>query len=195
MTGFDLLNKLSFEPYIVFITAYDEFAIKAFEYYAIDYLLKPYSDSRFEQAIDKVKISFENRYENGYDNKLKDLLSYILKNNKGLDKNVGKIPIRIGKKIKLVNVDEISHISASGYYAELHTMHKKYILRESLSILIQKLSEYSFVRIHRSTIVNLNFVEELIYSDYGEIDILMKGNQNFRVSKRFRQPLMEKLRL
>ena len=198
MTGFDVLNALKTEtkPLVIFVTAYDKYAIKGFDYFAFDYLLKPFRDERFFQSLEKVSNYIKNNRSNELETKLEGLLNYI-NNPKTPTKEttVQKLPIKLGNKVHFINTPNIKYIEASGYYAEIQTDEKQYLLRESLSNLIIKLNKAEFIRIHRSTIINLDYLQELVHSNYNELDVKMKDGKLFRISKSYKKELFSKLGL
>ncbi|MFI0429406.1 LytR/AlgR family response regulator transcription factor [Mariniflexile sp. HMF6888] len=188
MTGFKVLENISpdIKPIVIFITAYDEFAIKAFDYFALDYLQKPFREDRFMKSVNKAIEVIKEKHHLLFDNKIKNILDYL--NTQEEKKNfTKKIPIKIGNKILFIEVQDIIYITASGYYAEIFTENKKYLLRDSLNNLITQLNSNNFLRIHRSTIINLNYINELINSNYGEIDVKMNDNKLFRISKSYKK--------
>ena len=196
MTGFDVLNELKIKnkPLIIFITAFDEFALKGFDYFALDFLLKPFKDDRFYESIKRVKDHIRKGDFNELENKLKGLLNYIdAPDDPSNNVIIQKLTIKIGNKVLFINTGFIKYIVASGYYAEIHTDKKEYLMRESLSNLILRLNPSLFIRIHRSTIINLEFVQELVHSDYNEIDLKMQDGKLFRVSKSYKKSLYKKL--
>ncbi|WP_228853322.1 LytR/AlgR family response regulator transcription factor [Aegicerativicinus sediminis] len=196
MTGFDVLKSIDFEPKptVIFVTAYDSHAIKAFDFNAFDFLLKPFKDERFFKTIEKVRklthterdLTFEKRFEE---------LMKLHENNNQESRPSNKIPIKQGNKTILLNIQDIIYISASGYYAELITSNKKYLLRESLKNLDDVLDNEQFFRIHRSTIINLDFISEIIHSNYSEIDIKMTEGSLLHVSKSHKKDFLKKLGL
>lgn len=197
ITGFDVLEKSQPQktPLVVFITAYDEFALKAFDFFAFDYLLKPFKDERFYKTIKKLINHTKKGEIQGFNDKINELLNAV-KNPTILDNYNTikyKLPIKLGNKISFINIDEIKYITASGYYAEIHTDNKKFLLREPLAKLINQLDQNSFSRIHRSTIINIRFVKELINSNYGEMDVKMLDNTIFRISKSYKKEFSLKM--
>ncbi len=192
-TGFEVLQniKVTKTPLVIFVTAYDEFALKAFDYSAFDYLTKPFSDQRFydslQKAIDQVHLL--DRTE--YDRKINRILKY-LKNTQNPDNNHdSKLPIRTGNKTSFISKNEIKYIIASGYYVEIYTITKTHVLRFSLPEILTILNSQKFIRIHRSTIVNVDEIQEIVHSDYGEIDVKMGDNKMFRLSKSYKKFFME----
>ncbi len=193
ISGFDIIEKISpdiVKPLFVFITKHNEFAYKAFDYFAFDYIIKPYEDSRFYQTIDKIT---EYKRKEGLVNlqsSLNNILS-IVQNKETIENK--KINIKSGNKIFFLNLDVIKYISASGYYIEIFTKdNKRHLLRESLSSIIKRLNSNRFIRIHRSTIINSDFIEEIITSNYGETDVkIIDIKPTFRVSKGYKKEFQE----
>jgi len=198
MSGFDILERLKIEklPLIIFITAFNNFALKAFEVFAFDYLLKPFKDDRFYKSVYKAIDHINTDKGKSFNENVREMLSFVNKNETiPLNTNQNLLPIKLGNKTQFVKSDSIKYISASGYYAEIYTTEKKHLLRESLSNLISILDKNYFIRIHRSTIINTAYVLELINSSYGEIDIKMKDNKIFRISKSYKKEFLKKMGL
>jgi two-component system LytT family response regulator len=196
MTGFDILNQIAAadRPLVIFTTAYDEFAVKAFDFFAFDYLLKPFRDERFFQSTNKVIKSFFSNKPQGMDKKINDLLKYIENpNDDFLEVKQPKLPIKSNGKISFIDKVDIKYIIASGYYAEIYTEQKKHILRDSLNTLMNQLKSSNFIRIHRSTIVNISFIKEVISSNYGELDVKMLDEKLFRISKTYKKEFQNKM--
>jgi len=196
MTGFDVLEKITTDkkPITIFVTAYDEYALKAFDYFAFDYLLKPFKDERFYESTRNVIERIKQNDFTSFEKRINNLLKYVQNPSLKLPplyKN--KLPIKLGNKVSFININEIKYITASGYYAEIHTENKKHLLRESLTRLSIELDENNFIRIHRSTIINLKYIQELISSDYGEMDVKMKDNNLFRISKSHKKAFIKKV--
>ena len=194
MNGFEVLKnvEISPKPVVIFVTAYDNYALKAFDVEAFDFLLKPFKDERFFKTIKKV---FKTTHKEANDNFEKRMIEFFHEYSKGgIQLNsVSKIPIKQGNKTALVDPSDIIYIQASGYYAEIFANSKKYVLRESLNNLEEILDSNIFVRIHRSTIANLNFVDEIIHSDYSEIDAKMTDGKLLHISKSHKKEFLEKI--
>ncbi|XRE43926.1 hypothetical protein ACIVBQ_002130 [Tenacibaculum discolor] len=191
MTGFDIIEKITLpkKPIFIFTASSNEHAVKAFDYFAFDYLLKPLEEDRFYASIKKVidykKIEKLSSLDNILD---------LVKEKTPIEMPVKgtKINIKSGNKIIFLERNNIKYISASGYYVEIFTTdNKKYLLRESLSSIIKRLNSNFFVRIHRSTIINSNFIDEIITSNYGETDVKINDNKTFRVSKSYKKDFQE----
>ncbi len=192
-TGFDVLQKIRVNkaPLVIFVTAYDEFALKAFDYSAFDYLLKPFSDQRFHDSLKKALNQIQLMDHLEYEKKVHSILKYLETNGEA-DKNyTNKLPIRTGNKTSFIEKSDIKYVTASGYYAEIYTTGKMYVLRISLQEILLSLSSPQFIRIHRSTIVNAEEILEIIHSDYSEIDVKMSDNKMFRLSKSYKKKFME----
>lgn len=197
MTGFEVLQNIDKEtlPMIIFITAYDQFALKAFEFFALDYLQKPFKDDRFFQSTHKAIEMIRQKQATTLENNLQNLLEYVNSTSRKTSTSPKKLPIKLGNKVVFINNEDIKYVVASGYYAEIFTDSKKHLLRESLNHLMEDLDEAHFIRIHRSTILNLNYIQELIHSGFGEIDVKMNDNKLFRISKSYKKEFLIKMGL
>ena len=197
LTGFDVLQKITVKkkPLIVFVTAYDEFALKAFDFFAFDYLLKPYKDERFFKSIENILNYIQNKNNSPFEDKIDDLLNYVKNTKTPLVSYYEKLPVKLGNKVFFIDVNTIKYIVASGYYAEIYTEDKKHLLRESLSNLIESLDPAKFIRIHRSTIINSIEIGGLVNSNYGEVDVKMNDQKLFRVSKSYKKLFLKQMGL
>ena len=196
MTGFEVLEKLkiSKKTLIVFVTAYDEFALKAFDYLAFDYLLKPFKDERFYKTVNHIIEHHTQGSHKAFNERLDRLLAMIKTPQEHEQQAFSSnLPIRTGNKVHFVATSDIIYITASSYYAEIHAEHKKYVLRASLTKLLHKLDPNTFVRIHRSTIINIGYMSELIHSSFGELDVKMRDHKMFRVSKTYKKNFLNKI--
>lgn len=194
MNGFQVLQKITIspKPIVIFVTAYDNYAIKAFDVEAFDFLLKPFKDQRFYRTIDKVLKTSKAEADSNFEKRIIELFN-VYKNNSGRTNIVSKIPIKQGNKTILLNPDSIMYITASGYYAEIFVEDKKYVLRESLTNLFNVLNSNLFCRIHRSSIINLRYVKEIVHSEYSEIDARMADNKLLHISKSHRKDFFQKI--
>lgn len=196
MTGFDVLKRIDQNnmPLVIFITAFDEFALKAFDFFAFDYLLKPFKDERFYQSTNRVIELFNSNKSHVLNKKITNLLKYIENPEQDFsDVKQTKLAIKANGKISFINKEDIKYILASGYYAEIFTDQKKHVLRESLNALLEQLKSFKFQRIHRSTIINISLIKEILYSNYGEIDVKMQDEKLFRISKTYKKEFQKKM--
>lgn len=194
MNGFEVLKKveISPKPIVIFVTAYDNYALKAFDVEAVDFLLKPFKDQRFFKTINKVLETTKTEANDNFEKRMVEFFHEYSKGGLRLN-SVSKIPVKQGNKTALVDPKDILYIQASGYYAEIFVESKKYVLRESLNNLTEILDSNIFIRIHRSTIANLNYVNEIIHSDYSEIDAKMTDGKLLHVSKSHKKEFLEKI--
>ncbi|TRO66926.1 LytR/AlgR family response regulator transcription factor [Christiangramia sabulilitoris] len=194
MNGFEVLKKvdISPKPVVIFVTAYDNYALKAFDVEAFDFLLKPFKDDRFFKTISKVLNTTRNEADRNFEKRMVEFFHEYSKGGIRLN-SVSKIPVKQGNKTALVDPADILYIQASGYYAEIFANDKKYVLRESLNNLAEILDSNIFIRIHRSTIANLNYVKEIIHSDYSEIDAKMTDGELLHISKSHKKEFLEKI--
>jgi two-component system LytT family response regulator len=169
--GFELLERLGSAPAfaIVFVTAHHQFALRAFEVGALDYLLKPFDDQRFEQVLARVRARLRT---------LGDTQRFIIKNANVLD---------------VVRFGEVDWIEASDYYSTLHVGSRTHMLRRSLSDLDAVLAPHGFSRIHRSAIVNRDRIRSLAMCEDGEYEVVLHDGRRLRMSRRYRKPLLELL--
>jgi two-component system LytT family response regulator len=173
--GFDVLELLGKDlpPAVVFVTAYDQYALRAFEAGALDYLLKPFDNARFDRALERAKQR--------------------LVSSKDTPRQVERLAIKSVGQVSFVRVSEIDWIEAADYYACLHVGPKTHLLRRSMSELEQDLDPAVFSRIHRSTIVNLERVRGLKLGEYGEYEVLLENCARLRLSQRYRKQLQSRL--
>ena len=173
--GFDVLELLGKDlpPAVIFVTAYDQYALRAFEAGALDYLLKPFDNTRFGRALGRAK----ERITHGV----------------SLPRTVERLAIKSVGQVSFVRVSEIDWIEAADYYACLHVGPRTHLLRRSMSELEQELDPTVFCRIHRSTIVNLDRVQDLMLSEGGEYEVLLESGTRLRLSRRYRKPLQSRL--
>lgn len=194
LNGFEVIQAITIspKPNIIFVTAYDNYAIRAFEVDAFDFLLKPFKDQRFFKTINKVLNTSREESDKNFEKRISDLFKLFSTESKEVKTPV-RIPVKNGNKTVLINPEEILYIIASGYYVEIYTSDAKYVLRESLGKLEKTLTESNFFRIHRSTIVNLNEVKEIVHSEYSEIDARMKDGKLLHISKSHKKEFLGKL--
>ncbi|HET8804147.1 MAG TPA: LytTR family DNA-binding domain-containing protein, partial [Aequorivita sp.] len=183
MSGFEVLQKVTIspKPIVIFVTAYDNYALKAFDVDAFDFLLKPFKDERFFRTIEKVRKISTREADDNFEKRIIELFNLYKTKSKKSDA-LAKLPIKQGNKTVLIDPVNIMYITASGYYAEIFTENKKYVLRESLNTLCETLDSNKFVRIHRSSIVNLHHVKEIVHSEFSEIDARMADNFLLHIS-------------
>ena len=186
MNGFDVLDDISHDPYVIFTTAYDQYAIRAFEKNAVDYLLKPLDEERFrlavKRAVDRMKLE---------QNNVGQLLSSLKTENKtSYDSH-----IFVQKSEKLLNlpVDEIMFLEASGDYTILITKSDQFVSSSGIGKLEEILNPETFIRVHRSTIININYLKEIEKHFNGGMIVKMQNGKNFPVSRTYAKMIRKKV--
>ena len=179
LTGFDVLEHLDELPTIIFSTAYDKYALKAFEVHAVDYLLKPYTKERFDKAISKLK-----------DNSPSQIAPLANEHILSKDAFPERIIVEKGTKYVTLSTDDITYIEAYGSYSKIFDAKENYLSNRGISQLEEKLDPKKFMRIHRSMIVNLSAVREV--SKYGKSYILiLSNNKKLKVSRSYADKIKE----
>ena len=199
MNGFDVLERIDTNriPAIVFVTAFDQYALRAFEVHALDYLLKPFDDARFEKALRQAKSQIEQREINELSRKLFALLEDRDKPpepDQGKTKHLTRMMIKSASRVFFLKTDEIDWIGADDYYVKLHVGRKTHLLRETMSELETKLDPEKFLRIHRSTIVNVERIKELHPHFNGEWIILLHDGTELKLSRSRREQVQAMLK-
>jgi two-component system LytT family response regulator len=191
MTGIQLAEMLDPSIVIVFVTAYDEYAIEAFELNATDYLLKPFEDERLYGARERAQKKVLEKVETDY-GKLAELVK-LIKDGKQHNYKSRLLVKELGR-IRLIDVEQINFIAGAGNYAELHLFDGKVILhRETLTLLEEQLDPALFIRIHRSSIVRRSSVQELRPNDKGDYIVVLKSGDTLTLSRRNKSKLNELL--
>jgi len=181
MDGFEVLRALPKEnlPSVIFLTAYEQHALRAFEVHALDYLLKPVNDERFDAAIQRAR-QIE---DSGSKTQMAERVLEMLQRNSA--RYVSRFPVRIGSRIQLVLAESIEWIAAAGDYAELHSDGRGHLLRETMNSLEQKLDPRQFLRIHRSKIVRVGCIRELRSIDNREYLVKLSDGSEHRSSRSY----------
>ncbi len=189
-TGLDVLREIGPEdmPATIFVTAFDQYALTAFDVAAIDYLVKPFDDERFEQALRRAARTIELKEVGRLTDQLRTLLEGGAPSRgrpaRAADRGyIERIAVEMRGQVRVVPVAEIDYIAARGPYAELHVGRESYVIRERMQQLEERLDPAVFVRIHRSTIVRLELVETLLRGAGGDYEVKLKGGTRLDVSR------------
>lgn len=196
LSGFDVLASLRSDelPLVVFATAYDEYAVRAFEIHALDYLLKPFDDQRFEEALGHAKAALRQQQMERINKKLLHLVNDYREREEGAGDSISaRLTIRSGGRVHFVKVEDIDWIEAADYYARIHALGKGHLLREPLSSLEKRLDPHRFARVHRSAIVNLDRVREVRRLFKGSYRLILEDGTQLKVSRHRRADLETKL--
>jgi len=177
LSGIEIMETLENDsmPFVVFVTAFDEYAIQAFEIDALDYLLKPYNEKRFNETLKRAR-----KYIEQFVNE---------KEIEGDNKYLTRLLIKTSKKMFFIDVENIIYIEASGNYAKIITPESTHLIRSTLKYLDEKLNPQNFARVHKSTIVNLNKIKELEQWFTGDYEILLKNGKKIKMSRNYRDVL------
>ena len=179
--GFEVVRRVGPDrmPALIFVTAYDRYALRAFETNAIDYLLKPVAQARFEKALARAKQRIADKSKGDVVRRLIAALEQIKRHDEYLD----RLPVSENGRILFVNTEEIDWIEANGNYARLHAGPRFAEIRETLNALEHKLNPRDFLRIHRSAIVNVHKVKEIQPWFHGYHLVLLQNGQELRMSR------------
>lgn len=188
LDGFSFIEKIGAEslPEIVFVTAYDEHAIRAFEAGAIDYVLKPINEERFRKTLERAR----RRVLSGENKLLENKLAHFLSNLKpGGEDYLERIAVKENERIRFLDVKRIDWISSQGNYIEIHVEGEKFLLRETMDRIERKLNPHHFLRIRRSKIVRIEKIKELYPLFGGEFEIVLQTGVKLVSSRRYRRNL------
>ena len=207
-TGLDVVREVGPDamPLTIFVTAYDRYALQAFDLAAVDYLVKPFDDERFEQAVHRARryVELEEMGE------LRERLLAVLDNSprgatpslttpsasgepRGAAPYLERIAVEMRGKVRVVPVSQIEYITASGPYVELHTSERAYLIREAIHTLEERLDPSRFLRIHRSIIVRVDLIDTFHRGAGGDYEVQLKSGARLRVSRSRREELERRL--
>lgn len=191
LNGFGVLERLGSGPLpvIVFVTAHDAYALKAFEVHALDYLLKPFDRERFQRTLDRARDTLRRRANGDFDRRLGELLSQLGEGKRYLSRVIVKGD---GSSV-LLHIKEVDYMEAAGNYVRLFVGRDRYLLRETMNALETALDPEQFVRIHRSTIVNLDQVKGFEPYFHGDYVVRLRDGRALTMSRTFRERVEERL--
>jgi len=183
MDGFEVIENLEVPnlPAVVFVTAHDGHAIRAFEIHALDFLLKPFDQSRFEKALERARAKVADHQAQVIDSRLVSLLEELREERKYPERLI----VKSSGRVFFVRTEEIDWVEASGNYVKIHTKSEAHLLRESMKNMEAKLDPKTFVRIHRSAIVNIDRIKELEPWFHGEYIVIMRDGTRLTASRVF----------
>jgi len=200
MSGIDVIEEIGQNqmPVTVFVTAYDQYAIKAFDLAAVDYLLKPFDDERFEQALQRAREQIASQEEGAISDRLLRLLqerdpSLLDDERTHEEPYLERVAVQGRGKARIVSVDDLTHITADGSYAELHTGEDTYVIRERMKTLAARLDPDEFVRVHRSAIVRLDEIELILRGGGGDYAVQLNDGTRLSVSRSRVEELQDRL--
>jgi two-component system, LytTR family, response regulator len=190
LDGFGVLAALEGQrpPAVIFVTAHDRFALKAFEVHAIDYLLKPFDRERFQKALDRAREQVKRQQGGQIDERLSALLTGLKQ-----ERQMDRIPVKSSGRVVLVKVSDIDWIEAADNYVNLHTGKESHLHRETMTALEGKLPAAKFLRISRSTTVNVDRIKELQPLFHGDYTVILQNGAKLTLSRGYREALNQLL--
>lgn len=198
VNGFEVLNSLSPAqcPEVIFVTAYDEYTLQAFDVHAIDYLLKPFSNERFFRALEFAKARIKQQQLEEKHQQLNALLDEQIQKaaqsregslvSPQSQQSTGRLAVKADGKVYLLTYDQVIWVEAYDYYVKIHTMERYFLLRDSMKNMEKNLPEHQFVRIHKSSIVNVSHVKQIHAQKMSEMEIQLDNGQLLKVSRNYR---------
>jgi len=190
LDGFSVLDALDSQalPVVIFTTAFDQYAVRAFDHNAVDYLLKPFEEDRFRKAVDRAKALLNTRESAGALSTgalAKDLVSAL----EQVQAHPRRIAIRSGGQVTFLRLDQIDWIEAAGNYVRIHSGSDSHVLRNTITAMEQQLTRTGFLRIHRSLIVNIDRIRLLESCGYGEYLVVLNNGKKLSLSRGYRHHL------
>ena len=207
LDGFDVVAEVGADrmPTVIFVTAYNEYALKAFEVHAIDYLLKPVEAERFKKAFDRAREHIGRKGEAQSGRRLKALLSQLLSEERIADvapgeaiaahptRYIDRIMVKTDGRVLFVRVNDVDWFEASGNYIRLHAQKQTYMIRETMNALEAQLNPAQFARIHRATIVNLDRIRELQPWFAGDYVVILHDGAQLKLTRTYRDQLQARM--
>ena len=191
-SGFDVIEAIrgAESPHIVFSTAYSEYAVRAFDVQALDYLLKPFDRQRFLRSIERVKIELADPEPGDLEERVRRVLAAM----PGQAAPIKQILIRDRARAYFIAVDSIERLSAAGNYVEIHAAGKVHLAREPLAKLAAQLDAAEFIRVHRSHVVKLTAIAELQPMFHGDYELILRSGERLALSRRYKALLPASIR-
>lgn len=187
LTGFEMMELMEDKPEIIFTTAYDQYAIKAFEQNAVDYLLKPFSKTRFNESLDKLFVRMESS-DSG-----EDQLEKIKKHLENSDDILNRVVIKKSGKIHVISTSDISYLEAQDDYVMIYTANERFLKQQTMKYFEKHLDQEQFIRVHRSYIVNVQGIERIEPYEKTNYILILKDGNKIPVSRSGMQVMKEKL--
>jgi two-component system LytT family response regulator len=191
LDGFGIVEAVGIErmPLTIFVTAYDEHAVRAFEVHALDYLLKPFGRARLQKAIARARAELQ-RNRTGA---IAERLAAVFDDLHAPERQGPRLMVRVNGRVRFVEIAHIDWVEAEGNYVRLHAGADTHVVRETMARLLPKLGDTQFFRIHRSRIVNLARIKELRLASGGDYDVLLHDGTRLPLSRLFKDALQERL--
>lgn len=193
LDGFQVLSEISEEemPAVIFTTAFDQYAIRAFESNALDYLLKPFDRERLHHAVERARTELREARDHAITRRILSLLSQVRPIASAAAQPDQRLVIKAGGRVVFLDTGNIEWVEAAANYVRLHVGKESYVFRETISRISERLDPNRFVRIHRSTIVNVEKIKELIPVNSGEYVVVLRSGRELSCSRGYRAALQE----
>ena len=204
-TGFDVITTIGTHnmPLVIFLTAYDKYAIDAFKINALDYLLKPINPDLFDESLNRVRNEIEKEHISAKSQQLTTLLNEMAmpvskinqsdKNARQQENDDERIVVRSSGHVHFIRPDDIIWVQADGDYIHLNTQNRSHLIRETMRNMETRLTPHGFQRIHRSVIVRVKQITEMITSDQGDYEVVLQTGQRLKMSRQYRETLFNLL--
>jgi len=188
--GFDVIKSLNSKslPTIIFVTAYDQYALQAFDVHALDYLLKPFTRERIHRAVGRAREQIDGRRFGNIDERLSSLIADLKGNEK---RYLERLVVKTTGRVFFLKVDEIDWIEAAGNYVKLHVGRETHMIRETMNGIETKLDPEKFLRIHRSTVVHIDRIKELHPMFSGDYAVILRDGIELALSRNYRERFLE----
>lgn len=182
--GFEVLQAVGVDQVgaLIFVTAYDQHALRAFEFHALDYLMKPFGASRFQEALARAKAQIANQGGDVFHQQLASLLGHITSE----PSHLKRLVVKTGGRVVFLRVEEIDWIEAAGNYVTLHVGSASYLIRQTMTALESNLNAQQFIRIHRSTMVNIERVKEMQPLFHGDFTLILNSGTRLTLSRSYK---------
>lgn len=193
LTGLEVVTEVGTNnmPLVIFLTAYDQHAVEAFTLNALDYLLKPVAEERFRDSVRRARGKLQQQQLQSQQDQLGKMLAHLSQQMTPV--KAERLMIRSASHVYFVKPADITWVEADGDYVSIHTSGKKHLVRETMKQMEERLATQGFQRIHRSSLVNLNAIRELIADDNGDYRVILHDSTTLKLSRSYRDELCEKL--
>jgi two-component system LytT family response regulator len=206
VSGFDVIEQVGAArmPLVIFLTAYDEYAIEAFHRDALDYLLKPIEPKRFQQSLQKARKALATDRLAAQGAQVDKLLAALASLQSAAQKaeqtaaqtaQAPRIALKLSGQVHFLRPDELKWIEAEGDYVNVHTQLRSHLVKETMQALEKRLEPHGFLRIHRSAIVNLDKIAKLVAADNGDYEVLLNDGLSLKVGRNYRDALFARMKV
>lgn len=195
--GFDVVARVGAAamPLVIFLTAYDEYALQAFRANALDYLLKPLDKTQFQESLHRARLRLEQTQAASQTEQLERLLAALATARPTTGETPPRIAVKLSGQVQFLHPDELNWVEAEGDYVRVHTLSRAHLVKETMQAMERRLEPYGFLRIHRSAIVNLGKIDKLRATNNGDHEVLLGDGVLLKVGRNYREALFARLQL